>query len=86
VKSWQTDRQTDNGPSDGNSSGCLWQGELKIDFNFKLMRIEIDIWNLVYTCTRIIFKFECRYNFFNIVKPVLRGHLWDSGLIRQVTC
>ena len=42
---WKVDRQTDDGPSDGNSSGCLWQGELKIDFNFKLlMRIEIDIY------------------------------------------
>ena len=79
---WKVDRQTDEGTSDGNSSGCLWQGELIIDFNFKLlMRIEIDIWNLVYTCTRIIFKFECRYNFFNIVKPVLRGHLWDKEIV-----
>jgi hypothetical protein len=27
VKSLQTD--DDDGPSDGNSSSCLWQGELK---------------------------------------------------------
>jgi hypothetical protein len=59
MKSLQMD---DDGSSDGNSSRCLWQGELKSDLIRGVISIEGDIlvifyfWNLSWEVGYVVFS------------------------------